>query len=473
MIGRRVDLRIVVIVVGLTGCGPRDPYVCSTSDQCVSGNLRGVCEPTHFCSFPDPECGGRKYEPNAGEYAGQCVPSSCTNPVVELGFGRRHACALRSDHTVWCIGNNEQGEVGTGSVSPTRVVEWTQVRDDVLRAPITDATGLGVGAEHSCAVRAGGAVWCWGSNDSGQLGNRRNDNPDRASPLAVEVSMVGGQPLRDIVEVHGGHDHTCARHTAGTVWCWGTNSHGQLGDGMEDDSVPAEPGRDEAGQVLTALMGSAFSGATQLIVRHHNNCVRTAAGQFWCWGNNDEGQLGTNDTAVKLVPVSIPGAWSSMDVGNRRYTCRVDPNGAAWCAGASDRGRLGNNVARDDLSNSQSIIPIAVLTGRYGSPLTGVASVHTGSAACALLVDGTLQCWGANSHGHVGTRVSTGFPLPVLDANGQPLGDVVDVTAAYAHTCAHRSSGDILCWGSGLDGELGDGVLEDHPIPTRLRFPCP
>ncbi len=140
-------------------CGDRDPYVCASHDQCIDDGRQGVCEPTGFCSFESEACGGRQYEPNAGNgldgtcvcgglgqpccetgpacnsSAISCVAGRCESCVDDLGYGQTHACMLKRDRSVWCIGDNDRGQIGNGTIDAAApVLQWTAVRD-VYPAP--------------------------------------------------------------------------------------------------------------------------------------------------------------------------------------------------------------------------------------------------------------------------------------------------------------------------------------------------
>jgi alpha-tubulin suppressor-like RCC1 family protein len=142
-----------------------------------------------------------------------------------LSLGYVHSCARRTDGTVWCWGGNNDGQLGDESFSESLV--------PVQAKGLVDAVQLGIGYSHGCAVRAGGSVVCWGRNDHGQLGTG-----EAGAAKASVVEVVG---LSGVTSVAAGITHTCALRADGSIWCWGSNTFGQLGNGTtEDGLVPVE-----------------------------------------------------------------------------------------------------------------------------------------------------------------------------------------------------------------------------------------
>ena len=441
------------------GCGGRDAYRCTSSDQCVGGGAAGVCEPSGFCSFEDPSCpGGRKYESNAGGgLGGTCVMTdagtgdgSVTESCIDdIAYGRHFGCVLRKDHTVWCIGENGDGQIGFGLAGMTNVTQWMQVRDATTSTPLDDVTAIGSGWAHACAVRAGGALWCWGRGGNGQIG----DNGGGNRPAAVQVRKeTDNMPLVDIVEVVAGLNHTCARDTAGAVWCFGANNLNQLGDNTTTQ-------RNRAVQIIT--------GAASVAIGRDTSCVRKTNDELWCWGVNTDGKVGDGTLTNKAVPVNV-GSAKQVAVGMFAL-CRL-ADGQVACSGQPWRGRLGAGQTNTD---GNVTTPAMVLTGAGAPPLANVAEIAFGGAACARLVDGVVKCWTDNTHGQSGTGMASQFAQTVKLANGQPLTDATKLWVDFSHPCARRQSGEIVCWGSNLNAEYGDGKLEDRGAAAPLVFPCP
>ena len=471
-----------MIAVLAAACGGREPYVCASSDQCVLGGAPGVCEPNGFCSFDDPACGGgRRYEPNAGDGLGgaclevdagvpagpcgavaqaccatgpacianaSCSSGTCAKCVTDIALGRHAACVLKHDGTVWCAGENMNGQLGFGLAGPP-VTEWVQARDSTSAA-ITDATAVAAGWESACAVRANGTVWCWGRISG--------------APSAVRVVRTDDTTLIGIVEIAAGQNHACGRDGAGVVWCWGANGSGQLGDGTTIARTKAAP-------VLDAPLGPAMTGALALTVGSDHACVRKAGDAVWCWGLNSGGRLGDTTRTNRPNPVMVPAA-SSVAAG-QRHTCAVRADGSVWCSGQAWRNRIGNGVGTYDTpAPGDYPTPVQVLTARAGPPLTNVTQVAAGGVSCVLSATKEVYCWGDNLYGQTGTGAGSTTPALVLTDDGKPLAGIERIVARGPHACAYRDDGELLCWGRGIDGMYGDGTFANRGLARPLGFSC-
>jgi alpha-tubulin suppressor-like RCC1 family protein len=391
---------------------------------------------------------------------GFCMAGTCQECVTAIAPGRHASCLLKYDHTVWCAGENVNGQLGFGQTGMP-VSSWMQARDATTGAVIDDATALESGFEFTCAVRAGGTVGCWGLNGNGNLGNNTTVN----AAAAVQVQKTNGQPLTAIVEVGAGYSGACGRDSLGGVWCWGQNTKGQLGDGTIVT-------KHQAVQVLDAPMGAPMTGALALSVGGDHACVRKANNAIFCWGRNEQGQLGDTTAINRLVPVSV-GTATSVATG-QRHTCSVRLDGTVWCSGESWRNRIGNGANNYDApSPGTYTTPVQVVVAPGGAGLAGATSVAAGGVSCVLLGDKTVQCWGDGPYGETGTGAGTSVPAPVVTADHQPLTGVDRILADSSHACAHRTDGQLLCWGRNLEGQLGDGTFENRGVATPVGFTCP
>lgn len=451
----------------LAACGGRDAYVCSASEQCVGG-AEGRCEASGYCSFADETCpDGRRYEPNAGGgLAGTCVESAppdsstctgaaCATCVRDIAYGAHFGCLVRMDGTVWCAGENDNGELGFG-LSGMPQASWMQVRDST-GAAVTDATAIAAGRDYACAIRAGGNVWCWGYNGSGQLGIGRSGS----EAVATQVVDVDDEPLAGVTAIRGGQDHACALDAEG-IWCWGENDDGELGDGTN-------VARDAAARVLVAAGGNAFGAAVELSIGEDHSCVRDAANAIWCWGANSNGQLGDGSETARNTPVMVTTA-AGVAAGLSPHTCVLRDDGTAACMGSTWRGRLGNGSRNDQ---ADVTMPVPVVTRVGGPALGNIEKVVAGGVSCALIADGGVQCWGDSTHGQTGAGYGSPVPVAVIADRGAPLTEVEELVAGYGHVCARRATGEYWCWGRGISGEHGDGTFSNRGVATPLSFACP
>ena len=201
------------------------------------------------------------------------VGDDATWAILSVGSG--HACATKRDGTLWCWGSSSNGQIGTGSAS-TSVFVPTQVAG-------AGFTSVGAGGAHTCAIHADGTLECWGLNDIGQLGD--GTTSQRSVPTAVAE--------HDWALVGAGGSHTCAIKIDGSLWCWGDNSNGQLGDSTM--SV----------HVLPTKVTSPSGPWTSLALGNNHSCASLSSGSLYCWGDNSKGQLGDGTTTQRTVPILI------------------------------------------------------------------------------------------------------------------------------------------------------------------------
>jgi Regulator of Chromosome Condensation (RCC1) repeat protein len=201
-------------------------------------------------------------------------------PVLAIAAGAAHTCALRSDHTVVCWGANDAGQLGRGTMTAAEPVP----------APVglTSIVAIAAGARHTCAALDNGAVWCWGANDAGQLG----PPPSAGATMPIEVVDKAGLPL-DVVRVAAGATHTCAVGRDHTMTCWGSDTDGELGDGVS--AATAQP-------VKAASLGAHVVAAAAGV---HVTCAVTDDGKAACVGRNDQGQAGQAPGTTVAVPTAI------------------------------------------------------------------------------------------------------------------------------------------------------------------------
>jgi len=301
---------------------------------------------------------------------------------------------------------------------------------------------VAAGGSHTCAVSGEGTLWCWGLNDRGQLGDGGTGSRDLAT-------LVPG--LTGVVAVSAGDFHTCAALDNGTAWCWGANDLGQLGDGSVVES---------AAPVQVVGLGN----VVEVAAGGEHTCA--LSGQtLWCWGKNDKGQLGDNTVIPRAQPVPVSSSTGlslavSLTAGSK-HTCAIAVDGAAWCWGDKGNGRLG------DGTNTERHEPAAV---DVATGLTTVTAISAGEKhTCAIAaVTGAAWCWGHKGNGRIGDGTDTDqfFPVPVSSSTGLIVASAI--AAGLAHTCAVDSAGAAWCWGLGGDGQIGDGGVVDQVLPARV-----
>jgi alpha-tubulin suppressor-like RCC1 family protein len=299
---------------------------------------------------------------------------------------------------------------------------------------------VGAGGAHSCLVRGDGTVWCWGANEAGQLGN--GSFAGAAAPVAV-IDDAGGA-FGDAAQVDAGRDFTCARRLDGSAWCWGNAR--RLGDGGEGSVGQPVPRR------VRKAVGVPLDGVVQLSAGESHACAVRIDGTVWCWGAGDAGQLGDGATDERRAAAQVrqvDGAAfdaASLVAAGASFTCAARPSNV-WCWGANMFAQLGQpgGVA----ASSSPVIAL---------PAAATALAAGGAHACAVEIDGSAWCWGRAEDGQIGEPGLPGVGVaPVrVQVGGAPLAGARTVAAGEAHSCATIADGGVRCWGAGDSGQLGD-----------------
>jgi alpha-tubulin suppressor-like RCC1 family protein len=256
-------------------------------------------------------------------------------------------------------------------------------------AEATDWTSPSTGDYHTCAVKTDGTLWCWGANGNGRLG----DNTTTARHLPTQEFTAA----TDWALVSAGSSHTCAVKTDNTLWCWGFNGSRSLGDNTTTDRhLPTQ-------EVTAATDWASVSAGSA------HTCAVKTDGTLWCWGNDTFGRLGDNSTQVhgsRGVPVQEHTAatdWASVSAADE-HTCAMKTNGTLWCWGSGSFGRLGNNTT------FHRRFPVQEFTAATDWAAVSAAHEHT----CAVKTNGTLWCWGSNTEGQLTTTRNHRVPGPVF-----------------------------------------------------------
>lgn len=349
----------------------------------------------------------------------------------QIVAGNDHSCGITTDGALQCWGDNADGQVGDGTDFPSR--------------PPVPVAGLGsgvltvaTGGNHSCAIRNNGITQCWGRNRNGQLGDGTTNEQLRP----VDVLGLPAIPTA----LAGGEAHTCALFATGAVSCWGSNEAGQLGNGTLIDST-----------MPVAVSGLA-AGALEIVAGFDYSCARLANGTVQCWGGNAEGQLGNGSRTNSPFPVTVTGlSRAAVALATGFYhTCAALQDGDVECWGDNVRGQLGDGT-RDDQPT-----PVAVQELNDDIARLAAGRYHT----CALAIDGDVHCWGSSNRGQLGTGSLESSRTPSRVTGLET--DAIAIAAGEEHSCAILTSGDLRCWGSNRDRQLGNGQPGLYSIPQLL-----
>jgi alpha-tubulin suppressor-like RCC1 family protein len=266
--------------------------------------------------------------------------------VSTVSVGTNASCALKSNGTVWCWGDNSEGQLGQWGLTSDNTPASSSFALQVKKAdntPLTNVTAISVGTDHACAVLSDKSAWCWGDNSDGATGA----GTTIANLGAVRVTKAANAVFTNVVAISAGIAHTCALLGDKTVWCWGLNTYGQLGNGSTTTSLVA---------VSTGLSNIAILGQST----GNHTCAVSATNILSCWGANTSGQLGDGTTtaktravALKTTYASTVGTITSVSSGGKQ-TCLTNTLGEVWCWGRNSNGQLGNN------SSKTSVAPVKV-----------------------------------------------------------------------------------------------------------------
>jgi alpha-tubulin suppressor-like RCC1 family protein len=367
--------------------------------------------------------------------------ASATPPPVwiHIAAGGNHTCGIRTGNTLWCWGRSAAGELGTGQTTD-------QSQPQQITHPTAGWTSVTAGEEHTCALRNDGTLWCWGNNSSGQAGI--GTTTDVARPHQVTSPAGTGW-----AGVAAGADQTCAVRTDGTLWCWGDNTFGELGIGNgTNQSLPQ--------QVTTP----ASTGWASVSGGDEHTCATRTDGTLWCWGANSNGQLGigsfTTTTFDLPQQVTSPAStgWTSVAAGFA-HTCATRSGASLWCWGWNSYGQLGIGNTTDQGSPQQVTAPAS--TG-----WTTVAIGPDGFHTCATRTH-TLWCWGANFGGQLGIGNTTDQSLPQQVEQPSRTGWSL-IALGEQHSCATQPGHALWCWGFNRWGQLGIGNFVQQDLPQQV-----
>jgi alpha-tubulin suppressor-like RCC1 family protein len=368
---------------------------------------------------------------------------------TQVTSGLDHTCALKDDGRLFCWGDG--AECGNNVTSKTILslqdergeADWAQV--SVSNAPFQ--------SEHACAVKTDGRLFCWGFGNRGQLG--ANSISTRSLPIQEYTAAS------DWLQVSAGGEHTCAVKTDGRLYCWGSNSHGELGNNStQDSSVPI--------QEYTAAADWA-----QVSTGNDHTCALKNDGRIFCWGSGDRGDLGNNSTSDSLVPVQESTAatdWAQVSAGeNETRAIKTDGRLFAWgvpIIGAPyynyepvEDSTVGNDWVQLStycgLKRNAAIFCFAPIADDSDTPLIGSVQEETAATdwvdvstasnrACAIKIDGRLFCWGEG----VPERFEGSNPnSAVVVQENTAATDWTKVSNGKDTTCALKSDNRLFCWG--------------------------
>lgn len=405
--------------------------------------------------------------------------------VISIAAGESHSLALKDDGTVWAWGWGETNLATDSDISQSSIPVKVSDLEDVVAISVGSdyfPSGFSEGWSYSVALKSDGTVWAWGDNSSCQLGLCHSIT---ASDTPLKING-----LTDIAQISAGENHVLALSNDGSVWAWGDNRYGELGDSVKYESyIPVK-----------------VSGLTNIVAvatGKHSSLALKEDGTVWVWGDNHDGQLGINSNVeFKNIPTKIESIDGIVAISARfKHVLALKNTGEVlvW----------GNNLLNDDYEIWNSPKPI------LAKGLSNIVSIAAGSLTnYAFDVDGTVWSWGGNGFGQIGNDSVSyrSYPLEVKNftgvdvvkagydhtlalkedgtvwgfghngygqlGNNSFLGDtkpvqaiienVADIAPGAYHSLALKSDGTVWAWGKNENGQLGDGSLVNSSVPMQV-----
>jgi alpha-tubulin suppressor-like RCC1 family protein len=327
--------------------------------------------------------------------------------VVQVATGYAHALALTSDGSVWAWGGNGSGQLGDGNTTDSDVP--VQVLD------LTGIVQVSAGTDVSVALRSDGTVWTWGGNTGGELG--AGTTATAAYPRPVQVTGLTG-----VTQISAGGNFVLALRSDGTVWAWGANDYGELGDGTTfDSSVPVQV----TGLSRVTAIAAGADDSMAVATKGYVNMLSAV----YEWGDNEQGQIGDGTYRERPVPVQVNGIGAQHVSGiaaGLNFSLVVGTDGSVWDWGVNQIGQLG------DGGTANAIVPVEAQGAGSGITQVAAGDYHV----LALRSDGTVEAWGDNFSGELGNGTSDPAvpnPTPVQVVG---LGNVTQVSAGYLFSLA-------------------------------------
>lgn len=375
-----------------------------------------------------------------------------------IAGGNSFSLALSADGTVWSWGVNNYGQLGDGST--VNRLTPALVKGESGKGILSDIDAIATRTYYTIALKRDGTVWTWGRNDYGQLGDGTTVN--KSNP--VQVKGPGGAGfLTEITAVAAGNNHTLALKKDGTVWAWGYNIDGRLGDGSAISRTTPVQVKGPGGNGFLTEVAAITTG-------YRHSVALKKDGAVLAWGYNADGQLGNGVAGDRNTPSRVKnetGTGLLTDIkqiaAGKNHTMALKNDGTVLTWGSNETGQLG--AGTKTMRNS----PVKVLAGQ-GKDFQDAAAVAAGAGHSMIMKnDGTLWAFGDNTAGQCGngTTVNPDYPAQVKGLDGTDfLTECTVVTGGSNHTLAIGKDGSILGWGGNNQGQVGNGTAKNEFIPV-------
>jgi alpha-tubulin suppressor-like RCC1 family protein len=388
---------------------------------------------------------------------------TCQAQVV--GAGSQTSYALNCDGTVNAWGYGGNGELGNGTTTNTGTTTAVQVKGAGGVGLLSGITAISAGDVFGLALKNDSTIWAWGKNDYGEIGNSTVASKTTLPVQVMGVSGVGF--LKQIVAIEAGRFHSLALKSDSTVLAWGYNNFGQLGD----STIGINRYTPVKVKHLTKIIGISAGLGVSVAIKND--------GTVWAWGENQYGQLGDGTTTTRLTPVQVKGAGGvgfltnvvAVEAGEFQILA-LKSDGTLWAWGYNNYGQLG------DGTTTNRSTPVQVLGAGGVGFLTGISKLAMGIANSPLVLknDGTLWAWGWNLYGQLGSNTTTNSSVPVQVMGAGGVGFLTGITAiggGVNNGIALKNDGTIWNWGYNNVGQLGNGTTTTIYTPVQILGSTP
>ena len=395
------------------------------------------------------------------------LPGGVTS-FTSISTGNQHACAIANTGATYCWGHNRWGSIGNGTTTPAAPYAVPTPTAVSLPVGVTSFTNIRAGGFHTCGIANTGAAYCWGNNQTGQVGKGSTTASPFAEPTPVAVSLPVG--VTSFTALYLGADSvTCGTANTGALYCWGQNSFNLVGNGT---TTPSEP------TPMPVTMPAGVTSFTSVDIGFRMVCGIGNDGIPYCWGNSlgALGNVGSSSTSSVPQPITMPPGISSFTKISLGYnhSCGIANTNHIYCWGWNGAGsNIFNSTGYDwrDIPTNDLVMPVGV---------TSFTNISAGEQhACGIANTGAAYCWGYNGYGAVGKgTTNSSYPLdePTPIAVTLPVGvtSFTTIMAGGAHTCGIANTGAAYCWGNNMYGQTGKGSItaspyaEPTPIPVTL-----
>jgi alpha-tubulin suppressor-like RCC1 family protein len=391
-----------------------------------------------------------------------------TTAISSVAGGQENVCAIAGSGGVYCLGPNSDQQLGTGDPTTFFTPTLKQLGGSLSGIAATQVSIWGI---HGCAL-AQGKAHCWGRDLDGALGNGAGGNQGVPGPVddtgvlsgkTLTKITAGGTP-NNVVDIYA---YTCALDSTGLAYCWGSNQAkaGVLDGGMLGD-----------GTIIPRQSPVAVSGGfqyTDIVAGKWHTCAIRTNGKLYCWGSDNNGQVGNGTGASVTSPVAVQGPLLNLEFGNANFTkiasgyahtCAINSvNNGMWCWGQNAQGQLGDGTT----TGRENAVKVSA-TDSTGASIPGWSQVTAGQYyTCGMSTAGKLYCWGGTGivgflDGQIGDGSSSGanriLPTPVVMSGVLNGKTITNIWNTHTSSFVKDSTGRYYSWGSNNQAQLGTGV---------------